>query len=423
MFKGIRAVTYRQKLFVQLILIFSFLLSSNGLMPRYLLEIFSIDNSFVKGLYTLLIVLTVIVWLVDSNFFRKSNRIFSDGKKLWLPLLYLFYIVGVFLSTHTDLALRSLERHMAILLVPLMIYSEKRILMINSELIFKWFRTGVLISQLMMLTLALINSSGLFIHEMMYNNLAVFNHPSYLAIASTLSLILAYRELYEARYSKWTIIEVIMNIAFILLFNSKSGILCLLLLLIAITLRKLTNGWSGLKKSIAGIVSILLLVALIFGVSKYNRRFGYALRSLTFESLDYPKVLGSTETRRAVWSLTPEIIDGKWLFGQGTGDIDKHRLEIYKKFGFKAGYESKINSHNQFIEIFVTLGLFALILFIGAIIIAWVKCKGNFYSLLILSLFLINFLFESMLERQSGILMFTCFYGMIFILSKPLKLK
>lgn len=417
----VRSATYRQKLFVQLVLIYSLLLSSNGMLPKYLLESIGIDGSFSKGLYTFVISICVLVWLFDIYFFRKTIRVFREKKIWFLPLLFILYVFGVFISNNTDLAMRELEKHMALLLVPLVIISERRVLMINSELIFKFFRIGVVISQLLMLLHASVNAASLSVSQFMYTHLSAFNHPSYVAIGSILSMILAYREFQENRYSKWTVLETGLNLIFIFLYNSKAGIVGFILLLLFVLLRRLTKGWTMPKRILSLFGALLIFGVSIYGVSKVNSRFEFALRSLRFNAVDYQNVDGSTEERRAIWSLTPEILNGNVLFGVGTGDASIRRNEVYSTFGFKKAQNKDLNHHNQFIETLVSTGIIGLFVLIASFIVAFWKSRRNIFSILIMGLFFFNFLFESILEKQAGILLFTCFYGMIWILSKSNK--
>lgn len=78
----------------------------------------------------------------------------------------------------------------------------------------------------------------------------------------------------------------------------------------------------------------------------------------------------------------------------------------------------KLNAHNQFSDTIIAVGLLGLILFLLMLIAPvylWIKNKSFdivFFSLLVIIAF--NSLFESVLERQMGIMFFTFFYFLLF---------
>lgn len=78
----------------------------------------------------------------------------------------------------------------------------------------------------------------------------------------------------------------------------------------------------------------------------------------------------------------------------------------------------ELNAHNQFSDTIIAVGLLGLILFLLMLITPvylWIKNKSFdivFFSMLVIVAF--NSLFESVLERQMGIMFFTFFYFLLF---------
>jgi len=73
------------------------------------------------------------------------------------------------------------------------------------------------------------------------------------------------------------------------------------------------------------------------------------------------------------------------------------------------------NPHNQYLQIAAELGIIGLLLFLGILLygIVWAISTKNWLLLLVIFSLAINCLFESMLQRQSGIV-FYCFWICLF---------
>jgi hypothetical protein len=95
-------------------------------------------------------------------------------------------------------------------------------------------------------------------------------------------------------------------------------------------------------------------------------------------------------------------------FGVGTGDYLNILYNNYKKIGFKQGIKEKFNNHNQYLAEFMKTGVFGGFIFISLIFILFKSASINdvFYFYLVLFFSLACF-FESYLERQHGIIIFS----------------
>jgi len=76
-------------------------------------------------------------------------------------------------------------------------------------------------------------------------------------------------------------------------------------------------------------------------------------------------------------------------------------------------YKQRLNVHNQFLETFVGQGILGDIILLLLLIYPFIQSlkKQNYLFALFLLLIGINFLFESMLNRQAGVLFFAFFYS------------
>ena len=173
-----------------------------------------------------------------------------------------------------------------------------------------------------------------------------------------------------------------------------------------------------------GIVSLLIGVFLstIFFVPGLKKKFAILVKTTDFNIetiITKNKVTHTKNTlehRVLINNIALKEIKKSFLFGVGTGDYLDLLYFNYKKIYFKQGIRERYNNHNQYFSEFLKTGVFGGVLFI-VLIFLLLKSASNkdvFFVYLIM-FFSIACFFESYLERQHGILIFS------FIL--PLFLK
>jgi O-antigen ligase len=108
-----------------------------------------------------------------------------------------------------------------------------------------------------------------------------------------------------------------------------------------------------------------------------------------------------------------------WMIGTGTGDVKDVLNTTYHENNFSYGYEKSLNTHNQYLQSFLALGIIGLLLFVLAITIPWFM-RSNYHPLLLMLLFIfaLNCITESMLEAQRGAIFFAL---MISIFGRKIK--
>jgi len=157
----------------------------------------------------------------------------------------------------------------------------------------------------------------------------------------------------------------------------------------------------------------------LFGVVKYtpgvNTQFQYSIDYLV-EYWENPQeffrskqtYVGGSETRLIMWAASAQVF-AEHPLGVGTGNVDDYLTDKLNEIGQPHMAKKKLNPHNQFLQTGVEVGivgltLLLLIVFYG--IYYSIKTKNWLLLFLIISL-AFNCLFESMLQRQSGIVFYT----------------
>ena len=115
----------------------------------------------------------------------------------------------------------------------------------------------------------------------------------------------------------------------------------------------------------------------------------------------------------------------KHPFGVGTGNVDEYLSKELMHVGqfelakLDQNFEIKYNPHNQFLQIGIELGIIGIIVFLWSL---FQTIKIGFRSQNWLLIFLVfclifNCLFESMLQRQTGIVFFIFWICLLVVYS------
>ena len=124
----------------------------------------------------------------------------------------------------------------------------------------------------------------------------------------------------------------------------------------------------------------------------------------------------SSAARILVWKAAMEVIKDDPIIGVGTGDVKKELRKVYKEKNIESAYEDHLNAHNQYIQTTVALGIIGLLVLLSFFFLPIIYAYKNNNPLYIIFLALVgfHFLFESMLERQAGVVFYAFFNSLLF---------
>jgi O-antigen ligase len=192
---------------------------------------------------------------------------------------------------------------------------------------------------------------------------------------------------------------------------SKAGIICYLVFIPAFLIFQVIK----LKNyKIIGALSILILFFgsyLTFSSSLLAVRFRKIPEVFENVKLQNNPSTESNISRLLMWNSSWEVIKKNPIFGTGTGDYDDELTRMSKSLGNTGVAEKRYNSHNQFLNTFVQLGIIGFLILLGNFIFSLfhASIESNWLAFFIFSTFFVNFLFESFLETQAGIVLFCVF--------------
>ena len=119
-----------------------------------------------------------------------------------------------------------------------------------------------------------------------------------------------------------------------------------------------------------------------------------------------------------------EIIKRNFWFGVGTGDIKDAFKNQYNLSNSRLSDKHRLRSHNQYVTMFITFGLFGFIWFLFALIYPFIKTKKykNYLFLISFIVISLSMLNEDTLETQMGATVFAFFLS-FFMFSQEIIQK
>jgi hypothetical protein len=120
-----------------------------------------------------------------------------------------------------------------------------------------------------------------------------------------------------------------------------------------------------------------------------------------------------------------EIIKENFWFGVGTGGQKKAYAAQYEKSNSKLSAKNRLRAHNQYITIFITLGVFGFLWFISVFIVILLKNKNykNFLFLITFIIITLSMLNEDTIETQLGAGIFAFFLSLFLISNQYVDLS
>jgi O-antigen ligase len=396
---------------------------------RPLIYIFLINiliSSFVfsYAINSISIILLFVFFFTDSkdNIKYKFKTLKNNKIVVIYVLFFLAQLLGMFYTQNTTTGWVKIQQFLPVFFLPLIAFSEKfsrNQFILNVEFL-KVFFTLFFIMYLIFHVFVENQPIGTFVFIVINNKLGMSQF--YLAVILLIPFLHCLNQIEHKENRSYNLILSIFFFFCLIILKNKTTIFILGLTLLFKAFLFLKNKFTIIKT--IGIVSLLIGVFLstIFFVPGLKKKFAIIAKTTDFNIetiITKNKVTHTKNTlehRVLINNIALKEIKKSFLFGVGTGDYLDLLYFNYKKIYFKQGIRERYNNHNQYFSEFLKTGVFGGVLFI-VLIFLLLKSASNkdvFFVYLIM-FFSIACFFESYLERQHGILIFS------FIL--PLFLK
>jgi hypothetical protein len=187
---------------------------------------------------------------------------------------------------------------------------------------------------------------------------------------------------------------------FLIMLSSRTEIIAFLLISFSIAAYFGWKNWGAkktfLRLSLAAIAAFLLIFS-----SPLNRERFAELLNPNAENLNW----GGRELRLKKWKASLVVIRENLPLGTGPANAQNALNNEYEKTNFEEALKESYNSHSQYLQSFVELGILGGLLFIGYIFygIYYSAKKRNLLMLVFFVFFGLSCLSESMFERNKGL--------------------
>lgn len=365
-----------------------------------------------------------------------SGRVYFNFKSFLSPIPILFFsfyalhLIGLIYTSNWTEGIQRVETKLPLLIFPLILFSFP---IKNKEGIFsilKSYVIGCLLASVYCLVSGFLKYIETGENWMIYKKLGSFLgfHPTYfsvyLSFAFFILLFFLVKKIktHSLKYKIGSGILAGWFFIVILLLSSRMTILATVFIL---GISFLT--WMYFQqKLLQGIgISFLAIILLFFSIKNLpsvNQRTQTAINSVINKD--------STKINRAprinIWNAAFTVIKENPIIGTGTGDVQEELMKIYKERNYKRALKDNYNPHNQYLQTTATLGIIGgVLLLIYLMAPFWLAFQQKDYLyLLFLSLVMMSFLTESILQTQRGTLFFGFFHtflAMKFLEDKELK--
>lgn len=373
----------------------------------------------------ILIALLLLNWLVEANFKNKFQIISKNKFAILFLFFYFLHLLGLLYTENMHSGLFDIQVKLSLFIFPI-VFASRPLSNANKQIVFYAFIAGALASSLAMIIRATYFYITVGENYFFYQSFSFLLHPSYLSMYLNLATAWIIINLIQNRFigkKYFNLCAVLIGLFFsfiIILLSSKMGLITLVLsytsflIYYIISRKKYILGATGLLTIALSIYSILYFVPEIGG--RINRAIS-AVNNTTVNQADSE----STAVRILVWKAANQVVSENLIIGTGTGDSKDALLHEYNKRGMTGAFEHKLNAHSEYYQVFVSLGLIGFLILLSHLLFPlWYSFKWHnyIYSLFIM-IIILNFLTESMLETEAGVIFFAFFNSLLCFTANP----
>lgn len=368
----------------------------------------------------------VILLLTVIRFIKRKQASIPPQPAAMIALLFIFMllVLGTTYTEHPEEAWNEIGIKLSFLLFPLLSLITPTLDSSNLSKIRYAFVTGCFL----FMAIALCHAVWIVIQHpdwyyFTYDRLSWYIHPTYAATYQALALFIL---IYEGLKNNWLtgrkwlhLFAVVLLLVFIALLSSKAVYLGILLVAAYCMYIAYQIGFSKGRIVLVAFTAIVLFLSAILVLPTTSNRVKTAVNDIResdqpVSSNDTSTIAhtSSTSMRFVTWRASWTLISEN-PFGTGTGDTQPQLNVLYEQQGEHYAAVRKFNAHNQFLQLGAEIGWPAIAALISILYAIWVVGRKDPTAQLFVLLCTLNFLFESFLEVQAGIVFFS-FWALVY---------
>lgn len=399
----------------------------------FLWAVFLIVFLIAPKISTFILIISLIFFVIALI----KNKVKFRFQRIFIPIitLYIVYLIGAFFTDNIPEALKLLENKLSLLFFPLLFSFDIN----NKNQFLRTTVLGLTIGVILSSFIGLIHAFNTYSisHSMisfMTIGISPIHHPTYFVVFHIFSVSLVfygYKSKWKGFTLYWVVPFVLLSLIIQGLCLSLAGLLYLFGLIFIIILFFLKKILSKTVFRISVFIVPTVLAGITFSIPQFEGEFNGAFKYANAYFSNPEKFIKSregglsgTEERLIMWTVTYQEIK-KHPFGVGTGNLDVNLQNRLKSYGLNKLAEKNYNPHNQFLQTTLEIGIFGLIVLvtiIGIILYQSYVLKNGLLLVLGTNLFF-NSLFESMLQRQSGIVFYVFWIVLLLIIFQKINIE
>lgn len=383
--------------------------------------------AFNKSMPAAMIIAGLSLILVRNDWSEIKRLLNPKYPFIWFIIFFLVHIVGLINTENVEFGTADIGMKASLIAIPVFLVCTKltlKLYHIVSAILIALF-IACLINYSYAIFRSIYNAED---NQWAYFTESYFSynmHRSYFATYLAIGTLISVYRLFDQAKNRplYILLSIVFAISTFLTF-SKAGILILFVLMIPLSFY-LIKKYYGRLYAFIGIGSLVILMGVGVASSQtLSNRFSTMVSGLVNNQTEKNTSQESSAARMIMWSTSMELLSENTLVGVGTGDVrdelDKRNLQL----GNLGVVEHSLNSHNQYLNTGVQLGLMGMIPLIMSMLTALILSikKRNLIFFLMVVCFILTMLFESFLETQAGLIpvtLFTLLYALKLLNLSP----
>lgn len=376
------------------------------------------------------LILVGLTGIIVYGYFRKELTFRWSPVFTVMIVLYGSFLVGTFWSMDMNEAAKSMEYKLSFIVFPLLFSATPKEKLNTGQILRGWL-IGLTIATLMGIGFGIAKYSETGVSSHLFTVfISPIHHPTYFSAFHAFTIVL----IWWAHWKKldgfklwWVIPFTLLSIIYHGMMLSLAGVLFLMALISVMILIAIYRQWGRWILLAALVLTPVVSVYVLRNVPYIEGEWNSAYEQWDKFS-DNPEAfmkgveepISGNEIRLILWTVSIwEIRDHP--LGIGTANTKVRLQQRLEEMGLFSLAKRKLDPHNQYLQTGVELGMAGIILILALVGISiWIAIRDRNTLLLVISLSLLfNCLFESMLQRQSGIVFYI--FWMSLLCHYPLK--
>ncbi|MCG2429981.1 O-antigen ligase family protein [Aequorivita xiaoshiensis] len=228
----------------------------------------------------------------------------------------------------------------------------------------------------------------------------------YLGMLSTFSILISFQAIKKKYHpnNNYYLANILINAIFIVLMASKIAMVTLFLLL-------LVRQFYGQRKiwKVAIALGAMAAVVVLFFIIKSDTDFETSIKESKNNPPAFIENSLTYELRAVVWGCAQQIINEDEVPFNGIGFYNtKEKLvacydsQILNPEKRKRFTTKRYNTHNQFLDFYLSAGFIALLLFLAFICFSFLSFRKQFFPTAMLTILVVYCMVENVFHRQIG---------------------